>query len=77
MTRVLIVAKKLSLIHDMLWINMQSREYKYDRPVFDQKAKSMTEKYAKVWASGNSSQINQIDTNPIQVLALIDLVLFW
>ncbi|XP_059432881.1 uncharacterized protein LOC132166129 [Corylus avellana] len=39
-----------------------SREYKYNRQAFDQKARSMTEKYAKAGAGGNacSSQSNQI-----------------
>ncbi|KAL6330952.1 hypothetical protein AAG906_009380 [Vitis piasezkii] len=45
-----------------------SKEYKYDRQAFDQKARSMTEKYAKAEASGNSStssnQIIQTNTNP-------------
>lgn len=50
---------------------MQSKEYKYDRQAFDQKARSMTEKYAKAGASGNSSnQIIQTNTNPSMVLAL-------
>ncbi|XP_021903281.1 uncharacterized protein LOC110818646 isoform X2 [Carica papaya] len=31
-----------------------SKEYKYNRQVFDQKARSMTEKYAKAGTSGNS-----------------------
>lgn len=39
-------------------MNMQSREYKYNRQVFDYKARSMTEKYAKAGA-GESSCSNQ------------------
>ena len=50
---------------------MQSREYKFDRQVFDQKARSMTEKYAKAVDSGNSSsQIIQTNTNASTVLIL-------
>ncbi|XWS26860.1 hypothetical protein CRYUN_Cryun26dG0066700 [Craigia yunnanensis] len=39
-------------------MNMQSREYKYNRQAFDHKARSMTEKYAKAGA-GESSCSNQ------------------
>lgn len=53
-----------------------SKEYKYNRQVFDQKARSMTEKYAKAGTSGNSGtssskskciQVNS-DTNKFQGL---------
>ncbi|KAK9268504.1 hypothetical protein L1049_000256 [Liquidambar formosana] len=40
-----------------------SREYKYNRQAFDQKARSMTERYAKVGAGGNSSGIQRILTH--------------
>jgi ubiquitin-conjugating enzyme E2 T len=54
-----------------VWINVQSREYKYNRQAFDQKARSMTEKYAKAGASGNAcgSQSNQIHSKTSTVLA--------
>lgn len=57
---------------------MQSKEYKYNRQVFDQKARSMTEKYAKAGTSGNSGtssskskciQVNS-DTNKVLVCDL-------
>lgn len=35
-----------------LFFDLQSREYKYNRQAFDQKALSMTEKYAQPGASG-------------------------
>ncbi|KAL4653869.1 hypothetical protein ACB092_01G337300 [Castanea dentata] len=40
-----------------------SREYKYNRQAFDQKARSMTEKYAKVGVSGNACSSQSIPTN--------------
>ncbi|GER41289.1 ubiquitin-conjugating enzyme family protein [Striga asiatica] len=40
-----------------------SREYKYNREAFNQKARSMTEKYARVGESGSSSG-SQIHTGP-------------
>ncbi|KAG7984301.1 hypothetical protein I3843_04G153100 [Carya illinoinensis] len=40
-----------------------SREYKYNRQAFDQKARSMTEKYAKAGARRNSSGSQSIQTN--------------
>ncbi|CAK7334960.1 unnamed protein product [Dovyalis caffra] len=40
-----------------------SREYKYNRQVFDQKARAMTEKYAGANLSSLSTQYNQSDTN--------------
>lgn len=50
---------------------MQSREYKYDRQVFDQKAQSMTEKYAKAGTSENSSSLTmQTNTTASTVLTL-------
>jgi ubiquitin-conjugating enzyme E2 T len=53
-----------------VWIHVQSKEYKYNRQAFDQKARSMTEKYAKAGASGNacSSQSNQIHSKTTMVL---------
>ncbi|KAK7848016.1 putative ubiquitin-conjugating enzyme e2 37 [Quercus suber] len=40
-----------------------SREYKYNRQAFDQKARSMTEKYARVGVSGNACSSQSIPTN--------------
>ncbi|KAK9265447.1 hypothetical protein L1049_012391 [Liquidambar formosana] len=40
-----------------------SREYKYNRQAFDQKARSMTEKYAMAGAGGNSSGNQHILTH--------------
>ncbi|GAV82135.1 UQ_con domain-containing protein [Cephalotus follicularis] len=40
-----------------------SREYKYNRQVFDQKARSMTEKFAKAAGSGNGCSIQSIQTD--------------
>lgn len=40
---------------DMLKLNVQSKEYKYNRQAFDLKARSMTEKYARAEASENES----------------------
>jgi ubiquitin-conjugating enzyme E2 T len=53
-----------------VWIHVQSKEYKYNRQAFDQKARSMTEQYAKAGASGNacSSQSNQIHSKTTMVL---------
>lgn len=41
----------------------QSREYKYNRQAFDQKARLMTEKYAKGGIEGSSSSPHVIQTN--------------
>ncbi|XP_065851171.1 probable ubiquitin-conjugating enzyme E2 37 [Euphorbia lathyris] len=40
-----------------------SREYKYNRCIFDQKARAMTEKYAKAGACGHSSKNQSVQTN--------------
>ncbi|XP_065851169.1 probable ubiquitin-conjugating enzyme E2 37 [Euphorbia lathyris] len=40
-----------------------SREYKYSRCIFDQKARAMTEKYAKTGACGPSSKNQSVQTN--------------
>ncbi|WCJ42456.1 ubiquitin-conjugating enzyme 37 [Euphorbia peplus] len=40
-----------------------SREYKYNRCVFDQKARAMTEKYAKAGACGQSLKDQSVQTN--------------
>lgn len=36
-----------------VFLDAQSREFKYNRQAFDQKARSMTEKYAQAAASGS------------------------
>lgn len=36
-----------------VFFDAQSREFKYNRQAFDQKARSMTEKYAQAAASGS------------------------
>lgn len=36
-----------------MFLDAQSREFKYNRQAFDQKARSMTEKYAQAAASGS------------------------
>lgn len=36
----------------MVFLDLQSREYKYNRQAFDQKARFMTEKYAEPGAIG-------------------------
>lgn len=43
-------------------MDVQSREYKYNRQAFDQKARSMTEKYAHPGASGNVGTIGCTQT---------------
>lgn len=50
---------------------MQSREYKYNRQAFDQKARSMTEKYAKAGARRNSSGSQSIQTNSNTSMVLV------
>lgn len=50
---------------------MQSREYKYNKQAFDQKARSMTEKYAKAGASRNSSGSQSIQTNSNTSMVLV------
>ncbi|XP_057969093.1 uncharacterized protein LOC131158324 [Malania oleifera] len=40
-----------------------SREYKYNRQAFDQKARSMTEKYAKAGVNGDTSGVQVIQTS--------------
>lgn len=56
-------SKQLSLF------NVQSREYKYNRQAFDQKARSMTQKYAMAGASGSTSSdpCLQLNSNPNMV----------
>lgn len=53
-------------------MNLQSREYKYNRQAFDQKARSMTEKYAKAGAgkSSCSYQCTETKVDSTMVLAL-------
>jgi ubiquitin-conjugating enzyme E2 T len=54
-------------------MNMQSREYKYNRLVFDQRAQAMTEKYAKPGANigSCSTQYIQSDTNSSPMVAFV------
>lgn len=52
-------------------IFVQSREYKYNRQTFDQKAQSMTEKYAKVGVSGNAFSSQSIPTNSNTNMVLV------
>ncbi|KAH1057232.1 hypothetical protein J1N35_035297 [Gossypium stocksii] len=58
---------------DML-MNLQSREYKYNRQAFDQKARSMTEKYAKAGAGGSSCSYQctetKVDSTMVEVQGL-------
>lgn len=50
-------------------MDVQSREYKYNRQAFDQKARAMTEKYAHPGASENigGSGCVQSNSNPSMV----------
>ncbi|TQD69113.1 hypothetical protein C1H46_045354 [Malus baccata] len=50
-----------------------SREFKYNRQAFDQKARSMTQKYAQSSASGSvcdSQSQPQSSANPLTVLSI-------
>lgn len=52
-----------AVILRFLWINTQSKEYKYNRQAFDQKARSMTEKYARTGASEDDG-IHKLHSHP-------------
>lgn len=44
-------------------LDLQSREYKYNRQAFDQKARSMTEKYAQPGATGKICRSHLIESH--------------
>lgn len=57
----------------LVFLHVQSREFKYNRQAFNQKARSMTQKYAQASASGSvcdSQSQPQSSANPLTVLSI-------
>ncbi|KAK9102634.1 hypothetical protein Sjap_019888 [Stephania japonica] len=75
--KLILIVNFLTKEEDFSLVTLQSREYKYDRQTFDQKARSMTAKYATGSSSvfcGGSMESDRLDSDTREVVNDRDII---